>query len=84
MKSLLGTLKVFLTNRTFIISFLPDSLTLNKTNLIGSSIGPFMREIVSVIRIPLLDLPSILMITSFGLISAAAAGDSLITDRIVN
>ena len=43
-----------------------------------------MRETASFIPIPFVDLPSILMITSFGLISAAAAGESFITDRIVN
>ena len=74
------TLKVSLTNRRFIFSFLLDALTLNKTNLISLSIGPFNRETASVILIPIVDFPSILIITSFGLISAAAAGESFITD----
>ena len=79
-----GTLKVSLTNWTFIFSFLPASFTLNKTNLIGLSFGPFMRETASVIPIPLVDFPSILIITSFGWMSEEAAGESFITDWIVN
>ena len=37
-----------------------------ETNLIGLSFGPFMIETASVIPIPLVDFPFILIITSFG------------------
>ena len=43
-----------------------------------------MRETASFIPIPLVDLPSILIITSFSWMSAEAKGESFITDWIVN
>ena len=43
---------------------------------------PIMREQASVIPIPFIDSPSVLIITSFGWMSPEAAGESLISSAV--